>query len=449
MNNNENKIKPTRKKSSRKKIIPVESTSNELLIYRIPSNEDMIGTDIRPIFSVWPSCKLINAGYNIEYDNCMKYMKDLKLTELFNAVKNNLLDIYGVRNQINNELSLYNLLRNYFDHDNYSKIFISIWEVLRIFSVADNPADYMILLVNDNRHNDIQTVITDYRNKIIGSKTDTYFSINNSASNNISASDGMVSDNNSKNKSKGKRKSKSGGNIDSDSEKNDENEIKGGDESDSESKNVNKSKSKNKGKKMNNSQINALKNIDLVIINNPHLFDKYDYLSEQHYVKFLFENLSQILPMIKNGSNLVIKIYGTYMLITIKLISLLSTLFTNTYLYKPQISNHQFDNTHFLVCVNFKENLIDSEILNVLGSVSISNLFINNIYTNYIYPDLEIFSRINTNNSIKTYEIIKQIDSYIHDIEKRSDIINYVIANQKTYAAKWANLFLNDSKINI
>jgi 23S rRNA U2552 (ribose-2'-O)-methylase RlmE/FtsJ len=169
---------------------------------------------------------------------------------------------------------------------------------------------------------------------------------------------------------------------------------------------------------------------------------------EQESYKLILGEIIAGLSVLEKGGNLIVKIYDTFTIPTIKLIWLLTNFFEESYIYKPFFSRPS-ESEKYVICKNFKYSN-DNKILNdsltnlekILKSMD-SNYYLNNIVPDMDLPSdlLNIFKFINIKFVNIQQIIINNIVKYIKDNNYFGDKYHAYRNNQIEATKWWVSMF--------
>jgi 23S rRNA U2552 (ribose-2'-O)-methylase RlmE/FtsJ len=153
---------------------------------------------------------------------------------------------------------------------------------------------------------------------------------------------------------------------------------------------------------------------DLIINNYKKKVDDYNFIEQESYQE-LIETLLSIMTNLSDKGNVVLQIYDTFTIPTLKLIYILQSCFDEAYIYKPFMSRHS-DNEKYLILKKFKSPKNDV----IKGLESAIKNQENKKYLIEIFPELVLskdylntFKYINirliNNQQIMINEIVKYI----------------------------------------
>jgi len=202
---------------------------------------------------------------------------------------------------------------------------------------------------------------------------------------------------------------------------------------------------KNLKKEMNKTYSN------LVILDNEKLWDNKSNQEQESY-KLILEEIIYGLKILEENGSLILKIYDTFTIITIKLIWILSSFFEETYIYKPFFSRPS-DSDKYVVCKKLLFNQTDKKFINALDNLEkILNSINNDNYLNNIIPTLSvplewlnIFKFINIKLVNIQQIIINNIVKYIKDNNYFGDKYHDYKNNQIEATDWWVSIFFPPS----
>lgn len=156
------------------------------------------------------------------------------------------------------------------------------------------------------------------------------------------------------------------------------------------------------------------KNSDLIIVTK---FVK----KENDFLEILVDELKMILEYQNNKGNLILKISDTFTLPTIKLIYLITSLYDETYLYKPLFSRPS-ESEKYLICKNFNSKDAKKIISKLDG---ISKLFKSKEFISDIFLDLQVSKEFIDIIKFTNIKLVNQQQILINEIVKYIKDNNY------------------------
>jgi hypothetical protein len=166
---------------------------------------------------------------------------------------------------------------------------------------------------------------------------------------------------------------------------------------------------------------------------------------EQAQFPILLESLSEISDGLNKGGNCIIKLYDTYTDVSVKLMKLISEMFTETYVYKPFITYGR-DSTKYIIGLNYKDNFKNSNKLNeILKDMKDNKL--NNIYNNFSVPESFEFVIKYMNIALGNYEhkMTNILVDYIKKSNYFGDLYHTCLENQKKTTEYWIETFYSSN----
>jgi len=174
------------------------------------------------------------------------------------------------------------------------------------------------------------------------------------------------------------------------------------------------------------------KDSDLIIITK---FSK----KENEFLETFVDELKTVLECQNNKGNLILKISDTYTMPTIKLLYLITSLYDETYLYKPLFSRPS-ESEKYLICKNFKSK-DNKKLISKLDSIL--KLFKSKDNIMDIFIDLEVPKEFIDIIKFTNIKLVNQQQIVINEIIKYIKDNNYFgdkyheFRNQQIEATKW------------
>lgn len=206
------------------------------------------------------------------------------------------------------------------------------------------------------------------------------------------------------------------------------------------------------GKKKDKYFTTITNNIDLIIANN--IYE----LNENIFIDHLITLVHDILSILNKNGTLVLKVNDTFLLPTSKILFLLSSVFEETFLYKPYLSRPS-DSEKFYIFKNFNNKNIDKIIANLKKiKKEINNTsYISDIYLNINKNDMKEFTDFLKFTNIKLVNqqqiLINEIVKYIKDNNYFGDKYHECKNLQIQANQWWINTFFptnfTESKVNL
>ena len=188
--------------------------------------------------------------------------------------------------------------------------------------------------------------------------------------------------------------------------------------------------------------IKANKQSDIIIANSENIYSSINSKEDESYKLLLGEILVILKSLNKNG-HIILKVNDTFTSVTIKLVSLLTTLFDEIYIYKPLLSRLS-DSEKYIICKKYRYDFTDkiskklSEIIEKMMKNIDSNEFLNDIFLDIEIPnELENdFKFINTKLVNQQQILINEIVKYIKENNYFGDKF-HESKNKQIEATKW------------
>jgi 23S rRNA U2552 (ribose-2'-O)-methylase RlmE/FtsJ len=193
---------------------------------------------------------------------------------------------------------------------------------------------------------------------------------------------------------------------------------------------------------------------DLITADGELVWDNDLYQEQESYELIINEIISALKLQNKSG-DFILKIYELFTITSIKLIYLLSSFYTDAYIYKPYLSRTT-DSEKYIVCKGFiYDQVKDSKILNtkitslenILKNID-TNKYIYDIFPNLTLPDSYInkIKFINIKFVNQQYIMIHNIIKYIKDNNYYGDKYHAYRDKQITATKWWISMFFPPSK---
>jgi hypothetical protein len=212
----------------------------------------------------------------------------------------------------------------------------------------------------------------------------------------------------------------------------------------------------NKNLTKNDNHYNSDKDIKEKVnfITGNHSFDIYNNVQEQEYYNNLINYISFAVKNQKNGGTFVLKLTETYTNVSVKLLTIISSLYNRVYLCKP-LTSKSSSSEKFIVAQGFKYSESDVKLKNIISTMEkIQNkinenkkVVITDIFSEYEI-DREIKIRLTQFNNLienKQFKAIGQILTFVASQNFYGD--NYQKAREEQIEASkfWTDLFLMSS----
>jgi hypothetical protein len=168
----------------------------------------------------------------------------------------------------------------------------------------------------------------------------------------------------------------------------------------------------------NEKEINKLKSntCDLIIGNSKQVIEDENFVEQESYAIILSE-IIKILKNQKDGGNAILEIYDTFTILTLKMIYILCSFYSEVSIYKPFVSRNS-DADKYLILKGFSSNKKMDATISILEDIlksMNSNKYVSDILPELIVPKefIGVFKFINirlvNNQQIMVNEIIKYI----------------------------------------
>ncbi len=378
-----------------------------LLIFDLSKNDKtnkILESEDLTIYSPFKSHPLFKLGYHHFIDRTREALNITKKLDTKN-------EFYYVVNEFETTIQDYdetieNLSKIYLNNNElkFGRDFYKFWELLFIFNIIDKNTKTITNITNDS--SDCLDAIAYYSEKIL-SYDSSKFQINNV---NVNQEKEFEFDKNKQNQFLNKITKK-------------ENYV---------------SPAK---------FIKTNKTSDIIIANSENIYSSINNKEDESYKLILGELLIILKSLNKNG-NCVFKIYDTFTSITLKIIYILTSLFDETYIYKPLLSRLS-ESEKYIVCKKFKHDPNDKTtkklsdmIEKILKNID-SNEFLNDIFVDIEVPnDLQnILKFINTKLVNKQQILINEIVKYIKENNYFGDKFHESKSKQIEATKWWIKMF--------
>jgi len=180
---------------------------------------------------------------------------------------------------------------------------------------------------------------------------------------------------------------------------------------------------------------------------------------EQEAIRLILAEIIGAVMNQKEGGNFILKIFETFTESTIKLIEILNCFYTNIFIYKPYTSRSS-NSEKYLVCEKFKKisetkrKEYIMKLLNIQKKINLQET-INGLYVHDIFPDYKIsvnirnfFQILNTKLMIEQMKQINKIITYIKSENYFGDEYHQFKNNQIQAAQYWEEIFLKNRSIS-
>ena len=180
---------------------------------------------------------------------------------------------------------------------------------------------------------------------------------------------------------------------------------------------------------------------------------------EQEAIRLILAEIIGAVMNQKEGGHFILKIFETFTETSIKLIEILNCFYSNIFIYKPYTSRSS-NSEKYLICEKFKKISEDKrkeyimKLLDVLKKINLqetmNGLFVHNIFTNYkLSVNIRNFFQIlNSKFMINQMKQINKIITYIKSENYFGDEYHQ-FKNEQIEATKyWEEIFLKNKSIS-
>ena len=188
--------------------------------------------------------------------------------------------------------------------------------------------------------------------------------------------------------------------------------------------------------------IKTNKTSDIIIANSENIYSSINNKEDESY-KLILGELLVILKSLNKHGNVIFKVYDTFTTITLKIIYILTTLFDETYIYKPLLSRLS-DSEKYIICKKYKYDISDktSKKLSDMIEKILKNID-SNEFLNDIFSDIDIPNDLQNNFKFINTKLVNQQQILINEIVKYIKENNYFgdkfheSKNKQIEATKW------------
>jgi hypothetical protein len=416
-----------------------------LIIKLAPSKKSIFDTKVNVLFS--STIDYPKSEYGFHYfihqtkdktEILKKFAKTKKPYLIFNKYEN-VIDDY--KYDINNSAI------KLFGQEIISRSFYKLWEILLLFNLIDKKLDKFISVHLAEDNNSFTQAVLLFREKYAKKGTnglDKHYSYKLDESKFVSKFENEF---NTKYSKKiilsGGKKSK----VDSESD------SKTDSESDSESGSSAKSKD-------NVFNIEKMKKISKEIKTDANLITAdggfewiNENIQEQEAFRLILNEISTAIKIQKKGGNFVCKFFEMFTNTTMKIISVLTSLYETVYIIKP-LTSRQSNSERYVVCYDFKFDEKNKNYKNIIEKIDELIEKINKNTSDYIVDifseyeleetNIKMITKLNTIISNQQYENINKMIKYI----KNESYLGSETTEQKNIQIEcskyWTDIFLND-----
>ena len=398
-------------------------------ISKIENNDDILTSKFDVVGSKYRNLPMLSLGFHSFVNQVREKMNDRQLKErLFYLVVNNF--EHKITDYTDDLESFSNKFFNNKSENNFERSFFKLWEIMIYFDlVSINDNDFLSAHLCESDGSFLRSVM-EYRSKFGKSsdlKKDKYCVISkeNNSKTNSAISECLI-----KWKSSIFKYDKSNLNL------NDESGNDGGLDNIDNIKNYIKLVGKEK------------KYAKLITCNGD-----YNTSNEIDIYKLLLGQILTAINIQEKGGSLVIKIFDTYTLPTLKFICLLNSLYDEVYICKPLISR-PFKEEKFLVCKGFKYSQdskfkkISDQLFDLMEKVNKEdNIY--DLFTEFQLNEsfLKKITEINLQLTNSQYVMINNITEYKNSGNYFGDAYHKYKDNQINSTKWWIdNFFVKDAK---
>lgn len=398
-------------------------------ISKIENKDDILTTNVDIIGSKYRNLPMLSLGFHSFINQVRNKMNDYQLKErLFYLVVNNF--EHKVTDYVDDLESFSNKFFNNKSENNFERSFFKLWEIIVYFDlVSINDTDFLSANLCESDGSFLRAII-EYRAKFVKSsylKKDKYCVITkeNNSKTNSAISECLI-----KWKSSIFKYDKSNLNL------NDESGNDGGLDNIDNIKNYINLVTKEK------------KYAKLITCNGD-----YNTSNEGDIYKLILGQILTAINIQEKEGSLVLKIFDTYTLPTLKLICLLQSLYNEVYICKPLMSR-SFKEEKFVVCKGFKYshdsklNKISDQLFDLLDKMNKEeNIY--DIFSEFQLNEsfLERITQINLKITNNQYEMINNITEYKNSGNYFGDTYHKYKDNQINSTKWWIdNFFVKDAK---
>jgi 23S rRNA U2552 (ribose-2'-O)-methylase RlmE/FtsJ len=400
-----------------------------------------------------------------------KYAKTKKPYLIFSKFEST---IDGYKNDINNSAN------KFFGQEIISRSFYKLWEILSLFNIIDLKSDKFISVHLAEDNNSFVQAVLLFREKFTKkglSNSDKYFpyklfSLKNTSkfendfnvkySKKIVLSGGKKTDKKTKIKSKPKIESDTESDIETDTESDEKSDEESDTESDKESDTKLKTYEYKKEKLTENNitNIEIIKKINKEVKNEAQLITAdggfewiNENIQEQEAFRLIISEVAIAIKIQKKGGNFVCKFFEIFTNTTMKIISILTSVYETVYIIKP-LTSRQSNSERYVVCLNYKfdeknkqyKNIMD-KIDELIGKINKNTSdFIVDIFEEYELDETntKLITKMNIDIANNQYENINKMIKYI----KNERFLGTETTEQQNIQIEcskyWTDIFLND-----
>jgi 23S rRNA U2552 (ribose-2'-O)-methylase RlmE/FtsJ len=184
------------------------------------------------------------------------------------------------------------------------------------------------------------------------------------------------------------------------------------------------------------------KNANLIVCDGEMNWYDENY-QEQEMINLIFSEIVFGLNMLDEGGSLVVKIYDTYTLVTVKILAILNSFFKDVYIYKP-LTSSRANSEKYVVGKGYKPNKSNILVLNKLfEDIEKNQSFIVDI-NNFDVEDKIMNMLINVNQQVSDlqYQIINRMYKFIQTKNYFGVEYHDQVKKQVEHSAKWIEKYV-------
>lgn len=189
---------------------------------------------------------------------------------------------------------------------------------------------------------------------------------------------------------------------------------------------------------------------DLIVSNKHNLNNKDICFEEQHNYSILLEEIIDILTFQNKNGTSIIKIFDTFTMVTIKMVYILSSFYSEIYIIKPSYLR-KTSSMRYLICKNFKYDRIKNKtylnktiesLKKCFDSID-TNMYIHDIFELLTVPQdfLYVTKFINTKLLNQQQILMNKIIDYINKKDYFGDVYHKNKEIQINNTKWWRNIF--------
>ncbi|AAV50652.1 putative FtsJ-like methyltransferase [Acanthamoeba castellanii mimivirus] len=191
-----------------------------------------------------------------------------------------------------------------------------------------------------------------------------------------------------------------------------------------------------------NKQYNITNDINKAI-NIQLIYSRYSDIDidENALIQLIYNDLSSLFQMQIQGSNMILQLFNVQTQVTVQLIYLLSSYYTEAYLYKPESSSDLSDNKYLILIGLRNKSTID--LPKFPSNRYLLSLGVNDIPNNFTSV-IQCMNSFVMPNKYETYlKIINYLNTKVYEGATYQDLIK----EQNKFTLDWINIFTEPDKI--